>query len=107
MLNSDNIDEMPGWCAGIKVTGLADVVRRKLTLSRFFSEVLNLAQQFRGECSVIVVSVNEEELDQIAWLKENKFKKCPWFKNYIHGDRRTCLYMKQIPKKLYKEYFGA
>lgn len=93
------MEDIPGWCAGVKVS----LTSFDLPKSGSDKEILEDV----GDCggSVAVVSVNVEETSVIAFLKKNGWSKGRWFKNWIHGGRKTCLYYKQIPKTLYnKDY---
>lgn len=90
-------DEIPGWCAGLKVSGVRGHIVDELEFDKIEWEVAR-----SGE-SVIVISVNEEETSVIEWCKKHKFKKTAMFKNYYHNDRRTFLFMKQVRKDVWKE----
>ena len=89
--------EIPGWCAGCKVCG---VTSRNVKDKEFPSIEDIMIQAVKLEnASVIVVSVNEQEVPVLAWLKANKFRKGATM-NYLHGGRKTWLYQKQIPERL-------
>lgn len=93
-------EEIYGWCAGVKV-GLTE---RDIAPSLKW---LDMAKRAAGDfgCSVVVVSVNVEELKVIEWLERNKFKKSPMFNNHYHGGRKTLLYMKQVTKATFEKYY--
>ena len=94
-----DLDDVPGWCAGCKVSIVGTDISNNLTW-------LDLAKRAAGRgYSVVVVSVNVEELKVIEWLKENKFKKSPMFNNHYHGGRKTLLYMKQVTKATFERYY--
>lgn len=92
-------DDIAGWCAGCKV----GLVEGDIGNNLIWSDLANKAAGMG--CSVVVVSVNVEELKVIEWLKENKFKKSPVFKNHYHGGRKTLLYMKQVTKTTFEKYY--
>lgn len=94
--------DVAGWCAGCKVHRVNDNTVSHPTFP-------SLKQMMEKACSdivasVLVISVNEEEVRTLAWLKKNKFRKGPVVKNWNHGGRKTMLYFKQIPKSIYEEY---
>ena len=87
------------WCAGVKVELVERDIDNNLTWS-------DLAKKAAGMgYSVVVISVNVEELKVIEWLKESKFKKSPVFRNHYHGGRKTLLYMKQVTKTTFEKYY--
>lgn len=89
-----------GWCAGVKI----GLVERDIEPNLKWTEIAKRAARDFG-CSVVVVSVNVEELKVIEWLKENKFKKSTMFQNHFHGGRKTLLYMKQVTKTAFEKYY--
>lgn len=95
------IDEMPGWCAGAKVS-LCEGDIKHANLSDMIEQVVE-----RIEASVIIISVNEDEEKVIDWCKANKFKKGPFLKNWGHSGRRTYLYFYQINKATYNMHGGC
>lgn len=99
-LNLD-YDDMPGWCAGTKISGITNKNIRKINIEYLIKKV---AQDFGT--SVICVSVNETETDVIKWLKDNKFRKGPMMKNWGHNGRKTNMYFKQITKRDWLRYGG-
>lgn len=99
LANNLDYEGIYGWCAGVKVRLIAKNIDNNLTW-------LDMAKRAAGlGYSVVVVSVNVEELKVIEWLKENKFKKSPMFQNHHHGGRKTLLYMKQVPKTTFEKYY--
>ena len=94
-----DLDDVPGWCAGCKVGIVARDIANNLTW-------IDLARRAAGfGYSIVVVSVNVEELKVIEWLEANKFKKSPMFQNHYHGGRKTLLYMKQVTKTTFEKYY--
>lgn len=96
------LEEIPGWCAAVKVKDVTDDKAH-----RFFTDIDKIYEHAVRvyEVSAIVVSVNEDEVVAIRVLKELGFKKTAWVKNYLHKGRRTCLFIKQIPYKFINIYF--
>lgn len=97
--------DIEGWCAGCKVSGITDT---SLSHKNFPSleTILHSAVE-QCDASVICVSVNENEEKVLKWLKDNKFRRGPVVKNFIHNGHKTWMYFKQIPKKVYNEVHKA
>lgn len=95
-------DAIEGWCAACKVSGITETA---LTHKNFPSiETIMKNSVIDVEASVIVVSVNEEEHRVLEWLKVNKFRKGPVVKSWRYGGRKTWLFFKNIPKRIYDRY---
>lgn len=91
-------EEIPGWCAGCKVSGVTSHYLKDKTFPSVEEMMTQAVKQ--ENASVIVVSVNADELPVLVWLKANKFRKGATMRNYLHGGRKTWLYQKQIPERL-------
>jgi hypothetical protein len=92
-----DFEEVPLWCAGIKLSVTEENVD---TFS--WGEIIKELSWYRPSC--VVVSVNEQETRVIEWCKENKFRKGPTIKNWLHDGRKTYLFFKQITKKDFMKY---
>lgn len=89
------LDEIPDWCAGVKVSEVTDQNLKYFNLKEIEEE----ARRYFN-ASVLVISLNELEKESLPFLRKLGFKKYGSFKNYNHRDRKTFLMMKQIPKSV-------
>lgn len=95
------LHEIEGWCAGVRAVDL----NRFTTKDQLDKLVDATVLDFEASC--IVASVNVLESELIKTLKDYGFKKCPWIKNWGHSGRKTCLFVYQIPHRLYKQLGGT
>jgi len=95
--------DTPGWCAGCKVHGITETTITHKTFPSI--ETILQACVEEQHASVAIVSVNEEETRVLEWLLKNKFRKGPSVRNWNHGGRKTFLYFKQIPERIYEEFY--
>ena len=92
------------WCATTFVSGITET---SIKHPNFPSLDKIIDEMFEdNETPVLGVTVNEDELSVIEWLKENKFKKGPLVRNWGHGGRKTQAWFYQIPKKVWLEKTG-
>ena len=97
-------DKVSGWCAGCKVTGITETALSNPNFPSITSIMRIAASETEASC--ILVSCNEGETSVLKWLKDNKFTKGPVVRNWGHGGRRTWLFTKKIPKKIWKAETG-
>lgn len=90
--------DIPYWCAATKVSGLNDYTVKGLKQS----ELVTAAFDANGAAACLCASVNEKEIEVIAWLEKNKWTPGPWVKNHGHGGRKTAMYFKQVSKTRYE-----
>ena len=98
MLDYDGID---GWCAGCKVSGITETALSNPNFPSITQIMKRAAEELEASC--ILVSCNEGETRVLKWLKGNKFTKGPVVRNWGHGGRRTWMFTKKIPKKIWKD----
>lgn len=89
-----NVNDIPGWCAGGKLSGILDEDIPKIN----HKTLMEFMKRSCPGASVFVISVNEKEVALIEFLTKNKWIAGPWLKNHGHGGRKTCLFFKQITK---------
>jgi hypothetical protein len=87
--------DIPGWCAGTKVSGITSDIISKLDEDTILEEVANELG------SVAVVSVRQNEEDVINWLVKHGWDQGPWYENHGYKEgHMTCLFTKQVPREL-------
>lgn len=89
-----DVEEIPGWCASSKVSGVSDVDVPYLSHRTFMA----FLQERDKDASVFTISVNEKEVALIKFLTKNKWVQGPWFRNWGHEGRKTCMFFKQVSK---------
>ena len=92
-----DFEDIPRWCAGVKISGLNEESIQRLTNKNLIDSVFD---QY-GQTSCLVASVNITEKDVIKWLIDNKWTPGPKVSNWNHGGRKTLLYFKQITRARY------
>jgi hypothetical protein len=89
-----DVEEIPGWCASSKVSGVSDKHVPYLSYRTFMA----FLQERDKDASVFTISVNEKEVALIEFLTKNKWIQGPWFRNWGHKGRKTCMFFKQVSK---------
>lgn len=95
-------DDISNWCAVTHVYYVA----AENSINQILSTPYKKESWNNSGASVVMVTVNEDEHELIKKLKEAKFKKGPWLKNWAHGGRRTCAYFKQLSLEEWKTKTG-
>lgn len=91
-------DDVPGWCAGLKVSGINN--DNVATLNE--EEILQKAADRIGSVALVSVSAKEEQV--IAWLLARGWYQGPWYENHGYKEgHMTCLFSKQVPRELFDE----
>lgn len=88
------VEDIPGWCASYKVSGVSDKDVPYLSHRTFMA----FLQEMAHLTSVFTISVNEKEVALIEFLTKNKWVQGPWFRNWGHEGRKTCMFFKQVSK---------
>lgn len=94
-------EEIPGWCAGIKVSDVNRDSIHKTTFQDILAYTL-----YKERYSCVVISANEAETEVLEWLKKEKFRRGPMVKNYIHGGRKTWLFFRNVTKRDFDKHCG-
>lgn len=87
-------NKIPGWCAGVKVSGFGNN-----NLPKSLTDLFEAHKKRRRTQSVICITTNNMEDKLIKWLKDNGFTPSPVFQNYNHAKRGTQMWFIQVPDK--------